>query len=133
MKYIFVCIDDNDSNADLIELAVLKENYALLHVAITDIIDKCFVEEKLIATEKENKTIDIITTKEKAHLFLEKISTLLKANNTRMFYMMLKIMKEYGDKSAQSLANHISSKLKPSDDDLLQTSSDKNSFSYLKG
>ena len=65
-----------------------------------------FVEEQLLTTEEENAT-----TLEKLRFLLIKISSLLKAKNTRSFYMMLRIMKEQGGKGTETLADHIMNRL----------------------
>ena len=105
--------DEVDNSPLLSELAVFKENYALLCNTITDIIDplmKYFVEEKLIATE------ETATASEKLRIILLKISDSLGTNDTRGFRMMLKIMKEHGGKGTQDLSDHIMNRLKVSSD-----------------
>ena len=100
------------------QLPVFEENYALLRITITDVIDplvKCFVDGKYFTVEEENQ---IAATPEKLELLFNKISSLLKAGNARGFYMMLQIMKEQGGKGTQTLADHITNKLKISVDEL---------------
>ena len=129
-------LDSSDCDAELCELTVFEENYALLSNTIIDIVDpliKCFAKEKLITIEEEKEIADITSATEKKLRLLHKNSTLLKANNTRGFYMMLNIMKEHGCKGTQTLADHIMSKLKPSPDDPLQTCDDTSSSIHLKG
>ena len=77
------------------------------------------MEEKIFTIE-EKQTVDITTTSVKIQLLLQKISTLLKAGNSKGFYMMLKVMKEHGGKETQTLANHIMNKLRISGDKLSQ-------------
>ena len=113
MLYIAV-----DGGSMLSELAVLKENYASLCITMTDIIDplvKYFVDGKYFTVEEENQ---IAATPEKLELLLNKISSLLKAGNSRGFYMMLQIMKEQGGKRTQNLADLITNILKISADEL---------------
>ena len=109
------------------ELALFEENYALLCNTITDVIDplmKCFVEETLIATEEQKQIADITAASEKLRKLFVNISHSLKADNTRGFYMMLKIMKEHGGKGTQVLADLIMNRLKISADELLRICSD---------
>ena len=108
---------DNDSILD--ELAVFEENYALLYNIITDIVDplmKCFVEEKLLSIEEDAQIS--ASTAEKLRQLLLKISSCLKAGDTRSFHMMLAIMREQGGKETQTLADHMMDRLKVSTDKL---------------
>ena len=96
------------------ELAVFEENYALLRNIITDIIDplmKCCVEKNLFTGEEKREIAVITEASDKLLLLLFKISNSLKADDTRGFYVMLKVMKEHGGKGTQSLADHIINKL----------------------
>ena len=109
------------------ELAVFEENYALLYNTIANINDlliNWFLEEKIF-TINEEQTVAITTASAKVQLLLQKISTLLKAGNSTGFYIMLKVMKEHGDKGAQTLADHIMNTLKISGDKLPQLFSNK--------
>ena len=105
-------VDDLDSYSIL---AVFEENYGLLHITITDIIDpvvKCFVDNKHLTVEEEKQITAITTTSEKIDSLLIKISSLLKAGNSTGFHMMLKIMREQGGKATQTLADHLIHRLK---------------------
>ena len=114
-------IDKTDNGSVCSELPLFQENYALLSNTIEDINDplmKCFMEKNIFTTEEE-KQIGVITIPlDKIRLLLQKILTLLKANNTRGFYVMLKVMKEHGDKGTKTLSDHIMDKLKISVDKL---------------
>ena len=104
------------------ELAVFEENYALLCNTIANINDlliSWFVKEKIFTTDEE-QTIAIATASTKVQLLLQKILTLLKAGNLTGFHMMLRVMKEHGDKGTRTLADHIMKKLKISVDKLPQ-------------
>ena len=81
---------------------------------------KHFMENKLFSTDEENQIIAITAVTEKLRALLQKISSLLNADNTRGFYIMLKTMTEYGGKGTQTLADHIMSKLKILADDSSQ-------------
>ena len=109
------------------ELAVFEENYALLRNIITDIINplmKCCVEKNLFTGEEQREIAAITEASDKLLLLLFKISNSLKADDTRGFYVMLKVMKEHGGKGTQSLADHIINKLKISCDQLLHICND---------
>ena len=93
----------------LSELAVFEENYALLCntiASVNDLLINWFVEEKIF-TINEEQTVAIATASVKVQLLLQKISTLLKTGNSIGFYIMLKVMKEHGDKGTLTLADHI--------------------------
>ena len=108
------------------ELAVFEGSYALLCNTITDIIDplmKCCVEEKNFTAEEEKEIMVIPEALEKLRLLLLKISNSLKADDTRGFYIMLKVMKQHGSKGTQTLAYHMMSRLKNSCDKLSHISS----------
>ena len=112
------------------ELAVFEENYALLcnsMANINDLLVNWFVEEKIFTIDEE-RTVTIATAFTKVQLLLQKISTLLKTGNSTGFYMMLKVMKEHGDKETQTLADHIMKRLKISGDKLPQMFSNKDVF-----
>ena len=64
------------------------------------------MEEKIF-TINEEQTVAIATASAKVQLLLQKISTLLKAGNSTSFYIMLKVMKEHGDKGTLALADYI--------------------------
>ena len=124
------CIDAVENSSLLSELAVFEENYALLCNTITDIIDplmKCFVEQEVITTEEIN------AAPEKLRLMLLKISDSLRTNDTRDFWMMLKIMKEHGGKGTQVLADHMISRLEVSSDNVSYICEDSRQPIQLKG
>ena len=115
--YMYTAVVDNGSALD--ELAVFEENYALLCNTITDVIDplmKCCVDEKLLTTKEETQIIACTAATEKLQQLLPKISSCLKAGDTRSFHMMLAIMREHGGKETQTLADHIMNRLKISTD-----------------
>ena len=111
------------------ELAVFEENYALLFSVIADVIDplmKWFVDGKVFTIEEEKEITAINDPPGRLRLLLSKISIFLKANDTKSFYAMLKIMKEHGRKGTQTLADHIINRLKISVDKLSQIWCDNN-------
>ena len=129
-------LDSDGCDTELRELVVFETNYALLSNTITDVVDplmKSFLEENLFTVEEEKEITNITLAQEKKLQLLCKNSTLLKANNTRSFYIMLKIMKDHGGKGTQTLADHIMSELKPTPDDSLQICDDTNSPSNSTG
>ena len=99
----------------LSESVVFNETYAMLCNTINDIVDplmKCFVKENLFATEEQKQISEITSASEKIRMLLLNTSSSLNANNTRGFYMLLKIMKEHGGKRTLTLANHIMNRVK---------------------
>ena len=105
----------------LIELTVFEENYPLLCNTIADVIDplmKCYMEEKMFTTEEETQIVAHTAIVEKLKLLLLKISSSLKAGDTRSFHMMLTIMRGHGGKGTQTLADHIMNRLNISTDQL---------------
>ena len=94
-------------------LVVFEEYYALLcnTTNITDHLIKCFVEKKLFTAE-EKESIAILEAPEKLRVLLLKILNALEANDTGGFYIMLKVMRDHGDKGTKTLANQIFSRLK---------------------
>ena len=105
----------------LIELTVFEENYPLLCNTIADVIDplmKCYMEEKMFTTEEETQIVAHAAAAEKLELLLLKISSSLKAGDTRSFHMMLTTMREHGGKGTQTLADHIMNRLNISTDQL---------------
>ena len=100
---------------------MFEENYGLLRITITDIIDpvvKCFMDRKHLTVDEEEQITAITTASEKIESLLIKISSLLKDGNSVGFYVMLKIMKEQGGKATQTLADHIINRLKVLADEL---------------
>ena len=68
---------------------------------------KYCVEENIFTSEEETQIIAYTAVVEKLQLLLLKISSCLKAGDTRSFHMMLAIMREHGGKGTQTLADHI--------------------------
>ena len=96
-------------------LSVFEASYGLLRITITDIIDllvNYFVDGKHFTSEEENQITAVTPTSEKLELLFIKISSLLKAGNSKGFYMMLKIMREHGGQQTHTLADHIMNRLK---------------------
>ena len=124
---LFVYTGDSTENGR--ELAVFEENYALLFSLITDVIDplmKWLVDGEIFTVEEEKESIAVNEAPERLRLLLSEISDSLKANDTKCFYAMLKIMKEHGGKGTQTLADHIMNRLKISVDKLSQIWCDNN-------
>ena len=121
LHYAYMYTDVAGNGSALDELAVFEENYALLCNMIADIIDpliKYCVKENLLTTEEETQIITCTAVIEKLQQLLLKISSCLKAGNTRSFHMMLAIMREQGGKGTQTLSDHIMNRLKISTDQL---------------
>ena len=100
---------------------MFEENYALISNTVTDVIDplmKCCVEEKIFTAEEAKEITASIEASEQLQVMLLKISDALKADNARGFYVMLKIMKEHGNKRTETLADHIMNRLKVSSNEL---------------
>ena len=119
---------NNGSTLNEPALAVFEENFALLCNTITDIyhpLMEQFIKEKVVTAEEETLVATINAPLEKLRHLLEIISSSLKADNARSFYIMVKIMETHGGKQTQTLANHIMNRLNISADELLQICSDK--------
>ena len=94
---------------------MFEESYGLLRITITDVIDKLikyFVDGKHFTSEEENQLTTVTATSERLEILFIKISSLLKASNSKGFYMMLNIMREHGGQQTQTLADHITNRLK---------------------
>ena len=94
-----------------IELNVLTEHYSKLCDTLTDIENLLphFVEENVIKFEdlEEINTIATSTKKLKVQRLMVHISGPLRAGNTEVFYIMLRIMEEHGHYATKQLANQI--------------------------
>ena len=126
--YIATDVVDNGSMLSELALAVFEENFALLCNTITDInlpLTEQFLKEKIITAEEERQVAAITAPLEKLLHLLEIISSSLKANNTRSFHIMVKVMKTHGGKQTQTLANHMMNRLKVSTDEVIHVCSDK--------
>ena len=120
MFYLFYIGEINNGSKNS-ELTIFNEYLALLCNMITDVIDPlitCFVEDKLFTTEERKEITAVMSAPEKLQLVLLKISNSLNINNSKGFYVMLKIMKEHGNKGTQSLANLMLEKSKISSETL---------------
>ena len=109
------------NGSTLSELAVFEESYALLYNIIADVIDplmKCCVEEKVLTSEEKAQIVAHTAVAEKLKLLLLKISSSLKAGDTRSFHMMLTVMRGHGGKGTQTLADHIMKRLNISTEQL---------------
>ena len=128
--YIATDVVNNGSTLSEPVLKVFEENFAMLCCTITDIyhpLMEHFIKEKVITAEEEKQVATINAPLEKLRHLLEIISSSLKADNARSFYIMIKIMETHGGKQTENLANHIMNRLnvRVSADELLHISSDK--------
>ena len=127
---MYIDEDSSSCDAELSMQTLIKENYALLCNTITDIIDPLmnyFAKEKTFTVKEEKQ---ITEASEKVRLLL---STLLESGDKRGIYIMLNIMKEYGGKGTQNLADHIMNRVKISSNDLLQVIEDSKGYIQPKG
>ena len=90
---------------------VLINHYSKFCNTLTD-VDKLlpqFVQEKLITANDLEEIITIfpITRKRKVQKLLKHISGPLRAGNTEVFYIFLRIMEEYGHQATKQLADQI--------------------------
>lgn len=110
---LILLIDYDGSGVN--ELAVFRRCYAILCDTMTDIDDllKHFVTEKIITISEEDEIKSFSVKSEKVRKLLLNISGPLKAGNTNGFYVMLKIMKEFGTKATQDLADCMASSKSP--------------------
>ena len=93
------------------ELNVFSRHYSMLCDTLTDINNLLphFVKENVIdidTLEEINAAIPA-TTKFKVQKLMMHISGPLTAGYTKVFYIMLSIMEEYGHQATQQLANQI--------------------------
>ena len=97
------------SSSELNELAVFKENYALLCNTITDVnkLLRYFVTEKIITTDEEEEIKTYTTKADRVSKLLLNISGPLEAGDSNGFYILLQIMKTHGVDATQRLANQI--------------------------
>ena len=111
---LYMYVGDTSDGSNIEEL-VFQENYAKLCNALTeskvDVLLKHFVDEKIINTSEEEWIIGRFTKSEKVKKFLSFISGHLRTGDTHGFYVMLKLMKEYGSFASQDLAKHMASSL----------------------
>jgi len=111
MHYNFLCIGDIGNDSDSSEMKAFRENYAMLCNTMTDIDDllKYFVSEEIITINEEERIKNCSTKSDKVRMLLLIISGPLQTGDKYGFYVMLKIMKKYGTKATQSLAELIKS------------------------
>ena len=120
--YLYVCIiiylfclayTGNISDSYPKELTVFQQYYAILCNTVTDIDDllKYFVSEEIISISEEEEIKGFSVKSEKIRKLLINISGPLKAGDKNGFYVMLKIMKEYGTKATQVLAEKMTSSI----------------------
>ena len=95
------------------ELLVFKETYASLCNTITDINEllKYFVTEKVINFDQQQEITACVTKPERVTKLLAIIAGPLEAEDSKGFYIMLQIMKTYGMKATQCLADNIIEKV----------------------
>lgn len=112
---------------DLSEQSLFNDIYVLLCNTIIDIVDplmKCLTEENHFTTEEQKQIADITSASDTIRTLLLNISNSLNANNTKAFYIMLKIMKEHGGETTLNLADHIMNRLKVSPNTMSYVSND---------
>ena len=89
---------------------VLTKYYPKLCSTLTDVGNLLphFVQEKIITKNDDLEKINaIVTSTEKVQKLMVHISGPLEAGNTKVFYIMLRIMEEYGHLATQQLAHQI--------------------------
>ena len=100
---------------------VLTKYYPKLCNTLTDIDNLLphFVQEKVITTnDLEEVNVTTPSTKKlKVQKLMTHISGPLRAGNTEVFYIMLRIMEEYGHHATQQLADQIRKSLPVTFDD----------------
>ena len=91
------------------ELEAFNEYYTKLCNTLTD-IDKLlphFVTENIIEHNHVQEINAVVTERQKVQKFLTCIVDSIRAGNTKAFYVMLRIMEEYGPQDTQQLADQI--------------------------
>ena len=89
---------------------VLTNYYPKLCSTLTDVGNLLphFVKEKVITKKDDLEKINaIVTSTEKVQKLMVHISGPLEAGNTKVFYIMLRIMEKYGHLATQQLAHQI--------------------------
>ena len=90
---------------------VFTNHYSKLCDTLTDVDNLLprFVQEKVMTTNdlEEISTIIPSTKKHKVEKLLTHISGPLRAGNTKVFNIMLRIMEEYGHQATKQLADQI--------------------------
>ena len=88
---------------------VLQINCSKLSNTLTDIQNLLphFVEKDVIKFPDLEKINAIVSSAEKVQKLMAHISGPLEAGNTKMFYIMLRIMEEYGHLATKQLAKEM--------------------------
>lgn len=109
--FLYCTVGNLGDGSESKEMKAFRENYAGLCNTMTDIDDllKYFVTEEIITINEEEKIKNHITKSDKVRMLLLRISGPLQAGNKTGFYVMLKIMKKYGTRATQDLAEFLES------------------------
>ena len=88
---------------------VLSTHYSKLCNTLTDIENLLphFVDEDIIKFQDLEEINAIVPSTKKVQRLMVHISGPLRAGNTEVFYIMLRIMEEYGHLATQQLADQI--------------------------
>ena len=90
---------------------VFTNHYSKLCDTLTDVDNLLpqFVQEKLMTLNDLEEVVAIIpsTKKHKVQKLLTHISLPLRAGNTEVFYIFLRIMEEYGHQATKQLADQM--------------------------
>ena len=94
---------------DIYELNVLTEHYSALCHTLTDVDSLLpqFVQKRVITTDNLEEINAVVTSTKKVQKLMTHISGPLRACNTEVFYIMLRIMEKYGHHATQQLADQI--------------------------
>ena len=94
---------------DIHELNMFTEYYSALCHTLTDVDSLLpqFVQKRVITTDNLEEINAIVTSARKVQKLMVHISGPLRAGNTEVFYIMLRIMEEYGHHATQQLAEQI--------------------------
>ena len=102
------------------EYHVFRKKYsALVDTLKTTDLYRYFVSEEIITLDENDEISAESNPIKKIEILLRKVSSPLKSNHTKSFYVMLEVMASYGNKATKDLARDINKTLHGtmSDDD----------------
>ena len=122
---MFVCLA-----IELLELKILRENYASFGSVITDVdhLTPHFVERRIIFTDELEEIKSTVRSSDKVAILLRNVTHQLKAQNTTGFYDMLQIMEVHGLMATEDLANKVRKLLSEHGKQIVQTEGKPNVY-----
>ena len=101
------------------EMDVLTKHYSKLCNTLTDIDNLLphFVEEKIVSFNDHSEINIVVISTKKVQRLMAYTSNPVRAGNTEVFYIMLRIMEEHGHHATQQLADQIRRSLTVTNED----------------